>query len=203
MLKHSSNLFRRAVTLATFVALTACTSNPSQITSVSPTATRVTPTFTLLDERDEIEKKTGDKRLGLTVERTLGDDVISPTSVSRLERELAAQGNTFLAGKTLKVASLLVSSTISSAYVDVTETYAGAAVGAHGPALAGAMLFTARSIAARPTLYIRAGVYVDDKLYNAFTMTKVSFGLSPEDVLSADMNQVAKDLLFRMMPRTD
>jgi hypothetical protein len=161
------------------------------------------PTFSLIDERDEVERGTADVTRGLTVERTLGDDVVSPSSVLRLEQALAERGNTFLAGKTLKVASLHITSTISSAYVDKKETYGAAAVGPGGPALAGAMLFTLRAITARPTLYIRAGIYIDDKLFNAFTMTKVSFGNTPEEVLASDMNQVAKDLLFRMMPRTD
>jgi len=173
-------------------ALAGCAGNPQQI-SMTSSAPTVSPAFKLIDLRPDVEKRSNRSGSGGMEERTLGDDAISPSAVVLLERELARQGNQSLAGKDLKLVSLLVTANVIAP--SVQPLYGAAALGPGGVVVGSTVGYALQWAGTRPKLSVLAGVQYGDKTLGAFNSVQVSLLSSPRDALESALQLTARDLI--------
>ena len=177
-------------------ALAGCAGNPQQI-SMASSAPTIAPTFKLIDLRPDVEKRSDRSGSGGMEERTLGDDAISPSAVALLERELARQGNQSLAGKELKLVSLLVTANVIAP--SAQPAYGAAALGPGGVVVGSAVGYALQWAGTRPKLSVLVGVQYGDKTLGAFNSVQVSLLSRPRDALELALQLTARDLI-RALP---
>ena len=174
------------------LALAGCAGNPQQI-SMASSAPTIAPTFKLIDLRPDVEKRSDRSSSGGMEERTLGDDAISPSAVALLEHELARQGNQSLAGKDLKLVSLLVTANVIAP--SARPLYGAAALGPGAVVVGSAVGYALQWAGTRPKLTVLAGVQYGGKTLGAFNSVQVSLLSSPRGALESALQLTARDLI--------